>query len=66
MAQAALIWDPALADYDLGPHHPLNPIRLTLTVELLAAYGVLGRCEVLSPRIATDKELMLVHTSGYI
>lgn len=66
MAQAALIWDPALADYDLGPHHPLNPVRLTLTVELLDAYGVLGRCEVLSPRMATDKELMLVHTSGYI
>jgi len=66
LSQAALIWDPALADYDLGPHHPLNPLRLSLTVELLDAYGVLEHCETLRPRMATEAELQLAHTSGYI
>ena len=40
--RAALIWDPSLADYDLGDAHPLNPLRLTLTVELMD--GVSGSC----------------------
>lgn len=66
MTHAALIWDPAVADYDLGPHHPLNPLRLTLTVDLMRAYGLLDRCETIAPRAATDRELELVHTSGYI
>lgn len=66
MARAALIWDPALAAYDLGPHHPLNPVRLTLTVDLMAAYGITQIADTIRPRIATDSELGLVHSSGYI
>ena len=66
MTRTALIWDPALAAYDLGPHHPLNPLRLTLTVELMKAYGILERESTIVPRMATEKELLLVHASGYI
>ena len=49
MDRAALIWDPALAAYDLGDTHPLNPLRLTLTVELMEAFGLLGPDVVISP-----------------
>ncbi|NTU70699.1 MAG: acetoin utilization protein AcuC [Coriobacteriia bacterium] len=66
MNRAALIWDPALADYDLGDGHPLNPLRLTLTVELMEALGLLGEGDVLAPRAATENELLLAHSSGYI
>jgi len=66
VARAALIWDPALADYYLGPHHPLDPVRLTLTVDLMNEYGILGPDDTIAPRMATDHELALVHTSGYI
>jgi acetoin utilization protein AcuC len=64
--RAALIWDPALAEYDLGPSHPLNPLRLTLTVDLMEAFGLLAPDDVISPREASDKELLLVHSGGYI
>jgi acetoin utilization protein AcuC len=64
--RAALIWDPALADYDLGQAHPLNPLRLTLTVDLMEAFGLLAPDDVISPREASDTELLLVHSSGYI
>jgi acetoin utilization protein AcuC len=64
--QAALIWDPALAAYDLGDAHPLNPLRLTLSVELMGAFGILAPGVVLAPRPATENELMLVHSIGYI
>ena len=66
MGRAALIWDPALADYDLGDDHPLNPLRLTLTVELLAAYGIPASEDVVRPRPATERELLLVHAPGYL
>ena len=66
MQRAALIWDPALAAYDLGDAHPLNPLRLTLSVELMDAFGLLGPGEVLAPTEATEDQLLLVHSSGYI
>ena len=33
-------WDDRLAGYDLGPGHPLAPLRLTLTMELARALGL--------------------------
>jgi acetoin utilization protein AcuC len=63
---AALIWDPALASYDLGPTHPLDPRRLTLTVDLMESFGLLARGDVIQPKVADDQELLLVHSGGYI
>lgn len=66
MDRAALIWDPALADYNLGPTHPLNPVRLTLSVDLMEAYGFLDEDDIIDPRPATDLQIALVHSRGYI
>ncbi|HSK47167.1 MAG TPA: acetoin utilization protein AcuC [Coriobacteriia bacterium] len=66
MGQVALIWDSRLAAYDLGDAHPLNPLRLVLTVELMESFGLLSPDIVVSPREATEAELLLVHASGYI
>ena len=66
MDRAALIWHPGLAAYDLGDSHPLNPLRLGLTVELMEAYGLLEPGVVIEPASATENELLLVHSSGYI
>jgi len=64
--KAALIFSPELTAYDLGDAHPLNPLRLTLSVELMESFGILGDDTVIAPRIATESELRLVHSSGYI
>lgn len=66
METAALIWDPRLAAYDLGDAHPLNPLRLVLTVELMEALGLLAPDMTVSPREATEDELLLAHSRGYI
>ena len=66
MDRAALIWHPGLVEYDLGDSHPFNPLRLSLTVELMEAYGLLGPDVVIEPVEANENELLLVHTSGYI
>jgi acetoin utilization protein AcuC len=64
--RAALIWDPCLAAYDLGDSHPLNPLRLTLAVELMEAFDLLTPQVVISPSQATESELLLVHSIGYL
>lgn len=66
LGEVALIWDPSLAAYDLGPAHPLNPLRLVLTVELMESFELLTPETVIAPREATESELLLVHSSGYV
>jgi acetoin utilization protein AcuC len=67
MDQVLVVWDPALLDYDFGDH-PMNPVRIELTIELARALGVLDRpgVRVVAPRPADDAALSSVHTPEYI
>ena len=64
--EAALVWRPDLASYDFGGSHPLDPVRVTLSVSLMRDYGVPPSDAVLSPRPARDDVLELVHDAGYV
>lgn len=66
VGRTALIWDPELASYDHGDGHPMNPLRLRLTLDLMGTFGLLGEDDVLPPREATEEQLLLVHSAGYI
>lgn len=67
MREARLIWDHRLAEHDLGDSHPFDPRRLKLSVELMRAYGLLDDADtIVAPRAASEDELLLVHSSGYI
>lgn len=63
-----LPWDEALTRYDFGPTHPLNPIRVDLTMRLLEALGLLDLPQVWveRPEPADDHLLALVHDADYI
>ncbi len=63
-----LVYSPEVVEYDHGPQHPLRPVRVRLTRELISAYGLLGDggAEEVPMRIATDQELTLVHTERYL
>jgi acetoin utilization protein AcuC len=63
---AVVIWDDALLGYNLGGWHPLDPIRLDLTIRLARSLGVLERAQILAPVPATDEELQTVHSEDYI
>jgi acetoin utilization protein AcuC len=41
--RTAMVWDESLAGYDLGPSHPLAPVRVELTVDLIRRCGLLGQ-----------------------
>ncbi len=95
---SAIIYSDAYQKYQLSPWHPMKPVRLMLTAQLIGAYGLtgsntsadgiggssaeaekreavnatdgdlrkVGPVRILEPRLATDKELRLVHEQAYI
>ena len=64
----AFMYGDEFSDYNFSASHPLQPIRLKLTYELLKAYGVFYKPHVklLPGRMATDEELLGIHTAGYV
>ncbi len=62
---AGAIWDDRYLAYDFGDH-PLNPVRLDLTVRLARELGVLDRLEVTAPVPAGEEQLLTVHGAAYL
>ena len=65
---SALVWDERVTAYQFRPDHPFNPRRLELTVSLIEALGLLdgGLARMVAPRVATDAELLAVHSREYL
>ncbi|TXT58890.1 MAG: Acetoin utilization protein AcuC [Promethearchaeota archaeon] len=54
--------------YNFGPSHPLRPLRLELTYSLMEKLELLNHqnIELIKPRMATQKEIELVHSHKYV
>jgi acetoin utilization protein AcuC len=67
-ASVRIPWDDALVAYDFGPDHPLNPMRVDLTMRLARELGVLDlpNVSLVKPEPATDEQLLLVHEKEYL
>jgi acetoin utilization protein AcuC len=63
-----VLWDDKLISYDFGPSHPLNPVRVELTMELARDFGVLAHPNVTVEGFepADDALLRLVHEPAYL
>ncbi|SUZ91597.1 uncharacterized protein METZ01_LOCUS44451 [marine metagenome] len=68
MRRAAFIYEDALSRHELRSDHPMRPVRLRYTYELLQEYGAFEHPEavLIDPRSATDEELAWLHTSEYV
>ncbi|MFI5759076.1 acetoin utilization protein AcuC [Streptomyces sp. NPDC051569] len=64
--RALLMWDDAVTGYDFGPHHPMDPVRLALTMGLVRAYGLDRAVDVVAAPAAGDSTLRLVHHEEYV
>jgi len=65
-----VVFDESLTDYDFGPAHPMNPVRVDLTMRLARDLGVVdgttgGLVAVPAPD-ATDDDLLVVHDPDLI
>ena len=68
MRRAAFVYDDALSRHQLRDDHPMRPVRLRYTYELLQSYGAfdLETSTILPPREATEEELRWLHGIEYI
>ncbi|MEU2788432.1 acetoin utilization protein AcuC [Streptomyces sp. NPDC007100] len=67
--RAQLMWDEAVTGYDFGPGHPMDPVRLALTMRLVEAFGLdrgPDAVEVVAAKAAGISTLGLVHRADYI
>lgn len=62
----ALLLDRGFTAHDPGVHHPEAAIRITSLVDRLEASGLAAKAPSIEPREATEDELRLVHTAGYV
>lgn len=60
------MWDESLTRYDFGPSHPMNPVRLDLTMRLARDLGVLDLVDVVRPEAASLDELLTVHSRAMV
>ena len=70
MVATALIYSPVMAEYRFASPHPMRPERFTLAVDLMRAWDLLGegqgRARVIVPSLASDADLLLVHSPEYV
>ncbi len=66
--KTALIYSDRFLDYNLGPSHPLRPIRVKLTYDLLTAKGILKEPTVSTrePEAATEQQILGFHQKEYV
>ncbi|WP_426364469.1 acetoin utilization protein AcuC [Streptomyces sp. E-08] len=64
--RALLMWDEAVTQYDFGSEHPMDPVRLALTMSLVRAYGLDRAVDVVVAKPAGDSTLRLVHREDYV
>jgi acetoin utilization protein AcuC len=64
----ALVWTEGHLAYDFGPHHPLKPVRVELTVALIRACGLTERQGVatIGPQPFGDDDVERIHTPAYV
>ncbi|MBM3943888.1 MAG: acetoin utilization protein AcuC [SAR202 cluster bacterium] len=66
--KAAFIYDDALSQHTLSDTHPMKPVRLRYTYELLDAYGAFDApsAALVKPRKATEEEALWYHSRAYV
>ena len=63
---AAVIWSEEFLSYRWAHTHPMNPVRLALTMTLAQSLGVLDDVDVAEPLAIGDDALTVVHSQDYI
>ncbi len=64
---ARLVYRPEYEAYDFGPEHPLQPVRIRASLDLLASLDLSpSHDQQLRPPPASVEELQLVHSAKYI
>ena len=68
MPRAAFVYDDAMSQHILRADHPMRPIRLRHTYELLDAYGAFDGADsrLVTPAMADENAVGAFHSRDYI
>ncbi|WP_018179847.1 acetoin utilization protein AcuC [Jongsikchunia kroppenstedtii] len=66
MGDTAVAWSDRFMHYRWVSTHPMNPIRLALTISLAESLDVLGDVRLHNPEPADDALLRSIHTEDYL
>jgi len=66
--KTALLYSERFLDYNLGPLHPLRPIRVKLTHDLIQSKRLVNGniASIMTPRMASEEEILLFHEREYV
>lgn len=66
--KVVLVYTDQYSRYDFGPNHPLRPLRLKLTYDLMEKLGLLSheRLEIKEPIVATREQIERAHDTEYV
>ncbi len=66
--KTAFLYSEKFLDYNLGSAHPLRPVRVKLTRDLLKSKGILDdpSVKVVEPRPAEEAEILTFHEKEYV
>ncbi len=66
--RTTLLYSEKFLDYNLGPFHPLRPVRVKLTHDLIQSKGLLNEnsSKITLPRVASEEEILLFHEKEYV
>ncbi|WP_110241000.1 acetoin utilization protein AcuC [Nocardioides gilvus] len=67
VGRTTVVFDKTLTEYDFGPHHPMSPLRVDLTMRLVEELGLLDTGLEIVPAPMADLELIAtVHSESLI
>jgi acetoin utilization protein AcuC len=66
MSKAVFVYTDAFQGYNMGEGHPMKPIRLRRTYELLRAYDAFAGVDVSEPRPASVDDLLTAHSEEFV
>ncbi len=64
--RAGLVFDERLTGYNFGVSHPMNPVRVELTMQLARELGVLDQLDVVGAEACSVDDLCAVHSHEYV
>ena len=64
--RACVVYDESLTSYNFGSTHPMNPVRVDLTISLAEQLGVLKHLPSVPAPDATEDDLVTVHDPAMI
>jgi len=64
--KTGIVKDWRYVEHHMGDAHPESPERVRIIYEMLEEEKELATLEIISPRLATEKEIALIHTREYV